>query len=174
MRSRKLIWAAGIRGNAIAGLPEECFERGNRIQVNEFNQVVGVENIYAIGDIAVMKSEELPRGHPQVAQVAMQQAKNLAKNFNNQLKNKELRAFEYKDLGSMATIGRNRAVVDLPRWKFKGFFAWLMWLVVHLFQILGAKNKILVMLNWMVGYFTYDQSLRVIIKSDKEEEGNLN
>ena len=169
-RTRKLIWAAGIKGNTIEGVPQDCIERGNRICVNEFNQVEGLDNVYAIGDIAVMKSEALPYGHPQVAQVALQQAKNLAKNFNNQLKDKGLQPFEYKDLGSMATIGRNRAVVDLPSWKFKGFFAWLMWLAVHLFQILGVRNKLIVMLNWMVSYFTYDQSLRVIIKNEKKEK----
>ena len=174
LRTRKLIWAAGIKGNNIEGIPQHCYERGNRICVNEYNQVVGVDNVYAIGDIAVMKSEALPYGHPQVAQVAMQQAKHLCKNLFNQLKDRQLTPFEYNDLGSMATIGRNRAVVDLPRWKFKGFFAWVMWLVVHLFQILGVRNKLIVMLNWMVSYFTYDQSLRVIIKSDKKDGDNLN
>lgn len=174
LRTKKLIWAAGIKGNAIEGIPQHCYERGNRICVNEYNQVVGVDNIYAIGDIAMMKTEALPYGHPQVAQVAMQQAKHLCKNLSNQLKDRQLTPFEYKDLGSMATIGRNRAVVDLPRWKFKGFLAWMMWLVVHLFQILGVRNKLIVMLNWMVSYFTYDQSLRVIIKSDKKDGDNLN
>ena len=169
-RTRKVIWAAGIKGNMIEGIPQECCERGNRIRVNPFNQVEGLEHIYAVGDIACMKSEALPYGHPQVAQVALQQAKNLSKNFHNQLKDKDLRSFEYNDLGSMATIGRNRAVVDLPRWKFSGMFAWLMWLVVHLFQILGVRNKLVVMLNWMVSYFTYDQSLRVIIKNEKKEK----
>lgn len=170
-RTRKVIWAAGIKGNTVNGIPQECCERGNRLRVNQFNQVDGLGHIYAVGDIACMKSETLPYGHPQVAQVALQQAKNLAKNFNNLLKDRELEAFKYSDLGSMATIGRNRAVVDLPRFKFKGMFAWLMWLVVHLFQILGVRNKLIVMLNWLVSYFTYDQSLRVILKAeDKRKE----
>ena len=169
-RTRKLIWAAGIKGNSIEGIPESSLERGNRICVDSYNQVIGVEHVYAVGDIAIMKSEELPYGHPQVAQVALQQAKNLANNFNNQLKNRALRAFKYKDLGSMATIGRNRAVVDIPSWKFKGFLAWMMWLAVHLFQILGVRNKLVVMLNWMVSYFTYDQSLRVIIRNENNEK----
>ena len=173
-RTRKMIWAAGIQGNPVPGLPQECGERGGRIRVNEYNQVAGFEDIYAVGDVACMKSEDLPRGHPQVAQVAMQQAKNLAENICNSLKDKELRAFKYKDLGSMATIGRNRAVVDLPRFKFKGTFAWLMWLVVHLSQILGVRNKLIVMLNWLVSYFTYDQSLRVILKvDDRKKNPNL-
>lgn len=164
-RTRKVIWAAGIKGNSIPGIPEPCLERGNRIAVDQFHRVVGLENVYAVGDIACMKSEDLPYGHPQVAQVALQQAKNLAKNLHKSLKDNELTAFAYNDLGSMATIGRNRAVVDLPRFKFKGMFAWLMWLVVHLFQILGVRNKLVVMLNWLVSYFTYDQSLRVILKT---------
>ncbi|MBT8231631.1 MAG: NAD(P)/FAD-dependent oxidoreductase, partial [Bacteroidia bacterium] len=122
------------------------------------------KDIFALGDIAYMKTEKYPNGHPQVAQVAIQQSNNLAKNL---IKNKS-NAFVYKDLGSMATIGRNKAVCDLPRMKFSGFFAWLLWLFVHLMSLIGFKNKIFVMLNWMWNYMTYDQSLRVIINTKEK------
>ena len=164
IQANKVIWAAGIRGNTILGLPESTITYGNRIKVNRFNEVEGVKDVFAIGDIAYMEEEEYPEGHPQVAQVALQQSKKLARNFKNILKKKPLEPFFYKDKGSMATIGRNRAVVDLPRYKFKGFFAWLVWLVVHLFSLIGVKNKLFVFINWVWNYFTYDQSLRLIIK----------
>lgn len=164
IRTNKLIWAAGITGNRVGGLPEESITWGKRLAVNRFNQVAGVEDIYAIGDIAYMEEEAYPKGHPQVAQVAMQQAKLLAKNLKGLHKGKNMQPFSYKDLGSMATIGRNRAVVDLPRFKFQGAFAWMVWLFVHLFQILGVKNKVFIFLNWVWNYITYDQSLRLIIR----------
>ena len=166
---RKVIWAAGICANTIDGLGEEVITNGRRLKVNAFNQVEGYEDIYAIGDVASMVSESEPYGHPQVAQVAIQQAKNLANNFKAKLKSKTSRPFEYKDLGSMATIGKNRAVVDLPRFKFQGFFAWIVWLVVHLFALIGTKNKILVFMNWVINYLTYDQSLRLIIRPFKSK-----
>jgi NADH dehydrogenase len=162
--SKKVIWAAGITGCLIEGLPEEVVVRGNRVEVDEYCQVKGSDDIYAIGDIAYMTEKDYPQGHPQVAQVAMQMAKQLARNFKLKEKNKPPKSFHYKDLGSMATIGRNRAVVDLPNYKFSGAFAWFVWLFVHLFQLLGAKNKFFVFVNWVWNYFTYDQSLRLIIK----------
>jgi NADH:ubiquinone reductase (H+-translocating) len=140
------------------------YGRGNRIKVNRLHQVEGFENIFAIGDIALMTEEKYPNGHPQVAQAAIQQAENLAKNFKALLKNKPLKPFSYKDLGSMATIGRKKAVVDLPWWKTQGALAWFVWLFVHLLQLIGFKNKIFVFLNWVWNYFTYDQSLRLIIR----------
>lgn len=161
----KVIWAAGIKGNIIKGLPEASICRGNRLLVDDLHRVKGVENVYAIGDLAQMESEDYPHGHPQVAQVAIQQAKNLARNFKRKLKNKELSHFEYDDKGSMATIGRHRAVVDLPRFKFQGGFAWFVWMVVHLFAILGVKNKLFVFINWVWNYLTYDQSLRLILRA---------
>ncbi|MEO1263927.1 MAG: NAD(P)/FAD-dependent oxidoreductase [Bacteroidota bacterium] len=161
----KVIWAAGIRGNTIEGLPSSSIGGGNRIKVNDYNQVEGFDNIYAIGDIALMNSDELPYGHPQVAQVAMQQASNLAINFKAMLKNKATKPFRYKDLGSMATIGRRLAVCDLNYWKFQGTFAWLVWLFVHLLQLIGFKNRVFVFLNWVWNYMFYDQSLRLIIKT---------
>ena len=170
IRSRKVIWAAGITGNKIEGLPDDCMVRGNRLKVNEFNQIECFDNVYAIGDIAYMEGAEYPRGHPQVAQVAIQQGKHLAKNFKNLSKGKTLIPFKYKDLGSMATIGRNLAVVDLPRFKTQGSFAWLVWLFVHLFSLIGIRNKVIVFINWVWNYFTYDQSLRLIIKV-KERNG---
>lgn len=163
--AKKVIWAAGVRGNTIKGLPPEVVGGGNRLIVNDFNQVNGFENIFAIGDIALMQSEEYEYGHPQVAQVAIQQADNLADNFKASLKNKPWKPFHYKDLGTMATIGRKRAVCDLNFMKTQGFFAWLIWLFVHLLQLIGFKNKIFVFLNWVWNYLFYDQSLRLIIKA---------
>ncbi len=170
IQAQKVIWAAGIIGNTLKGLPDETLTYGNRLKVDRFNQVEGFSNIFALGDIAYMEEEDYPKGHPQVAQVAIQQAKQLAENLKNKLKGKEFEQFYYKDLGSMATIGRNRAVVDLPRFKFKGFFAWIVWLIVHLFSLIGVKNKIFVFLNWVWNYFTYDQSLRLIIKPKIRKE----
>ncbi len=165
IRTQKVIWAAGITGNKLKGFKEEVFTYGGRFAVNRFNQVAGHNNIFAIGDIAYMEEETFPQGHPQVAQVAIQQGKNLAKNLQRISKGEEkLEEFFYKDLGSMATIGRNKAVCDLPSYKFKGFFAWVTWLVVHLFSLIGVKNKIFVFINWSWNYLTYDQSLRLIIK----------
>lgn len=175
IKTNKVIWAAGIRGNSVEGLPEGSVVWGNRMQTDRLHQIGGVEGLYALGDIAYMEEPDFPKGHPQVAQVAIQQAKNLAKNLNNSIKKKPTRPFVYKDLGSMATIGRNRAVVDLPRFKTQGFFAWLIWLFVHLFSLLGIKNRLFVFINWVWNYFTYDQSLRLIIRPKKileeKEEG---
>lgn len=168
--AKKVVWAAGIKGNFIEGLPNEVIHNGNRLKVNAFHQIEGFENIYAIGDIAAMISEEYPYGHPQVAQVAIQQGKNLASNFKALLKNKKQHPFHYKDLGSMATIGRKRAVVDLAYWKFQGAFAWLVWLFIHLLQLIGFKNRVFVFINWVWNYLFYDQSLRLIIKSQDHRE----
>ncbi len=162
--SHKVIWAAGITGNKVEGLPEGALMRGNRIRVDRFSRVDGLEHVFAIGDIAYMEEEAWPKGHPQVAQVAIQHGKHLAGNLVRLVRGQPMRPFSYRDLGSMATIGRNRAVVDLPGFRFQGFMAWLVWLFVHLFQILGVKNKLFVFLNWVWNYFTYDQSLRLIIR----------
>ena len=164
IRTQKVIWAAGITGNKIKGFEDEVYTYGSRFDVNRFNQIKGHENIFAIGDIAYMEEEAFPKGHPQVAQVAIQQGKLLAKNMERISKNEPFKEFFYKDLGSMATIGRNKAVCDLPKFKFKGFFAWVAWLVVHLFSLIGVKNKLFVFINWSWNYLTYDQSLRLIIK----------
>lgn len=165
IRANKVIWAAGIMGNRLEGLPSEAYGRGNRLKVNAYNQVEGLTNVYALGDIALMVSDEKwPNGHPQVAQPAMQQGKLLASNLFRWAKGQQPVAFRYRDLGSMATIGRHRAVVDLTFWRFQGVFAWFTWLFVHLFSILGTKNKVFIFMNWVWNYLTYDQSLRLVIK----------
>lgn len=172
--AHKVIWAAGIIGNKIDGIPAESFSRGNRMLCDEFNAVKGVQNIFALGDIAQQTHEaKWPNGHPQVAQPAMQQGKLLAENMVRMIQNKPLKSFQYLDLGSMATIGRHRAVADLPFGKTQGFFAWVMWLFIHLFYILGTKNKIFVFVNWVWNYFTYDQSLRLVIKPWHKPKRNI-
>ena len=168
LQSNKVIWAAGITGNVLPGLPEGSYTRGGRIHTDAFNRVAGVENVFVLGDLAYITDSQYPSGHPQVAQVAIQQAKQLSANLISMQKDRALKPFRYTDLGSMATIGRNRAVVDLPFWRFQGTFAWLVWLFVHLFAILGAKNKIFIFINWVWNYFTYDQSLRLVIKPLKK------
>lgn len=168
IKTKNLIWAAGVKGNLIKGLPENCVAKGNRIKVNRFNEVEGLKDVFALGDIAFMVTEKYPNAHPQVATVANDQADVFYKNLLNFQKNQPLIQFEYSDKGSMATVGRNLAVVDLPFIKFQGFFAWLFWMFLHLMLILGVKNKLLVFINWMWKYFTFDQSLRLIIKPYKK------
>lgn len=163
IKSKTVIWAAGVIGNTIKGLPDNVQTVGNRIEVNRTNLVEGTKNIFAIGDIALMKTPKHPKGHPQVANVAINQAKNLAFNLNKAKTNE----FEYKDLGSMATIGRNKAVVDLPHFKFKGYFAWLVWMFLHLMLILSVRNKLIIFINWVWAYLTKDTSLRLILKQTK-------
>ncbi|MDG1333771.1 MAG: NAD(P)/FAD-dependent oxidoreductase [Crocinitomicaceae bacterium] len=166
IRTKTLIWAAGIKGNYLDGIPEEARVRGNRIAVDHFNEIQGMKDVYAIGDVALMTSDDpaFPDGHPQLAQVAIQQGNRFYKNMKSHFKGREMTPFKYKNLGTMATVGRNKAVVELPRMKFYGFFAWLVWMVVHLRSILGVRNKFIVFLNWVWNYFTYNLSLRVIIK----------
>jgi NADH dehydrogenase len=159
-----LIWAAGVTAEKIKGIPDELLQRGNRIKVNRFNQLNGFDNIFAIGDIAYMPTEKYLNGHPQVASVAIAQGKLLAENLVKLNKNKPLTKFEYKDKGSMATVGRKKAVVDLPNWKFQGVFAWHTWNLIHLFSILGVKNKLSIFFNWAWNYFSPDPNLRVLIK----------
>lgn len=165
IRTNNLVWAAGVKANAIEGINPSIIMRGGRMKVNSYSQVDGYENIFALGDVALMIEEKYPNGHPQVAQPAIQQGKLLAKNLINLIRGNELKAFKYRDLGSMATVGRNLAVVDLPFWKFQGFFAWLTWMFVHLMAIVGVKNKVLIFINWLWNYVTYDQSLRLIIRA---------
>jgi len=163
-----VLWAAGIKGNIPGGVNKELVARGNRIKVDRFNRVIGSENIYAIGDLAHMETPKCPNAHPQVATVAIQQAKLLAKNLFKIEKGEKavLKEYEYYDKGSMATVGRNLAVVDIPRPKlhFGGFLAWLIWMSLHLMLILGVKNKFFVFINWLSNYITYDQSLRLIFR----------
>ncbi len=169
--SKKLIWAAGISGNPVKGLPEESIARGNRMVVDEYNRVAHCEDIFAIGDIASMTSEKYPYAHPQVAQVAIQQGKLLAKNLKRLQAGKPMLPFSYRDKGSMATIGRKKAVADLPGIKLKGNLASLIWMFIHLVSLFGLRNKIAVFFNWMILYFTNDPYLRVNIKPAKRKRG---
>jgi NADH:ubiquinone reductase (H+-translocating) len=161
-----LVWAAGVKASVLEGFRPESIGPGGRLKVNAFSQVEGYDTIYALGDVALMNGDEnYPKGHPQLAQPAIQQAKQLAKNMKRQIDNKEPEPFKYRDLGTMATVGRNLAVVDLPFWKFQGFFAWLTWMFVHLISIVGVRNRVVVFINWLWNYITYDQSLRLIIRA---------
>jgi len=161
--TKKVIWAAGITGLRFEGIPESCYTRDNRLITDTYNLVIGLKDVYALGDASYME-ETTYKGHPQVAQPAIQQARLLSKNLNGVVKGKPMKPFHYKDLGSLATIGRNKAVADLPFLKTQGFIAWLLWLFVHLKSILGVKNKIFVFFNWVWSYFTMDQSLRIMIR----------
>jgi len=169
IETKTVIWAAGISGVVPEGFPEESIGRGKRLVVDEYNRVAGFEDIYAIGDVSVMSTVDYPNGHPQVAQVAIQQGLNLSRNFLNLKRNWGLNKFKYIDRGSMATIGRNRAVADLSFIKFSGFIAWLTWMFVHLMAIVGVKNRLLIFINWMWNYLTYDQSLRLILWAAKKD-----
>lgn len=164
LETQTLLWAAGIKPNRIEGLSDAQYSRNGRILVDEFSQIIDCEDVFALGDISLLTEENYPKGHPQVAQVALQQAENLAKNFVYLQKGKELKPFRYKDLGSMATVGKKLAVVDLPFIKFQGLLAWLTWLFVHLMAILGVKNRLFVFFNWSWNYLSFDPSLRLLIK----------
>jgi NADH dehydrogenase len=165
-----VIWTAGVQGALVAGLDAKSLvERVERIRVNEFNQVKGYDNIFAVGDIASMESEEYPEGHPMMAQPAIQQGKLLGSNIVKLILKKEMKPFEYNDKGSMATIGRNKAVVDLPKYHFSGVFAWFVWMFVHLFSLIGFKNKAVVFLNWVYNYIRFDREGRLIIRPYKKK-----
>lgn len=162
--SRTLVWAAGVKGNVIPGLPDDVVE-GNRYHVDEFNRLKGSQDIFAIGDIALMQSEENPRGYPMLAPVAIQQGELLAKNLNRMAAGKELKPFKYFNKGSMATVGRNKAVVDMPNgFSFGGFMAWITWMFIHLLYLIGFRNRWVVLNNWIWNYFTYDRGIRLIIR----------
>jgi len=172
LKTKTLIWTAGVIGSPIKGLKEGAIVKGNRILVNEYNRVEGYDNIFAIGDVACMITPEYPEGHPMVAQPAIQQGKLLAKNLILLNKGKPLASFNYHDQGSMATIGRNHAVADLKifkkEFKMQGFFAWLIWMFIHLISIISFKNRLIVLLNWVAGYFSYDKGIRLIMGKKKE------
>ena len=169
--TRTFIWVSGVKAVGIGNMPAECMGRGGRLKVDAYNRVEGLPDVFAIGDQCIMTADkDYPNGHPQLAQVAIQQGKLLAENLKRMEKKKPLKPFHYKNLGSMATVGRNRAVAEFKKVKTQGWFAWLLWLVVHLRSILGVRNQISVMLNWMYNYFTYDQSLRIIIYARKAKE----
>lgn len=164
-----LIWAAGVTGNALPGIAKEMMVRGNRIKVDQFNRVQGFYNVFAIGDIAYMESPEWPKGHPQLANVAINQAKHLAHNFKHLIAGKEMEPFKYKNPGTMATVGKRKAVVDLPFMKFQGVFAWMVWMFLHLMLILSVRNKLFIFMNWAVSYLTNDTTLRLIVLPTNKE-----
>lgn len=159
-----VFWVAGVKANSLLGFKETDYGRGNRLKVDEYNRVAGYGNIFALGDTALMSTEEYPNGHPQVVQPAIQQASHLVKNIHNIERGRFPTPFRYRNRGSMATIGRNAAVLEAGSLRMSGFLAWVIWLFVHLMSILGVKNKLIVLLDWTWSYFTYDQSLRLLFK----------
>lgn len=173
IQARNVIWAAGITGNQLKGIPQESITRGNRMIVNRMNEVENLVDVYALGDIAYMETPKYPKGHPQVASVAIAQAKNVAANFKLVSDTKPLQEFEYHDKGSMATVGKRKAVVDLPKFSFQGRFAWLLWMFVHLMLILSVKNKLSIFINWMFSYFNNDSTLRVLIRPASKVVDNI-
>ena len=168
--SENVIWSAGVKGNAIGGIPDDVLLPTGRIKVNRINRVEPLADVYAIGDVAYMETEKYPKGHPQLANVAIGQGKNLAKNLHkiDQEKHDKLKEYEYRNLGTMATVGRNKAVVDLPFAKFRGRFAWFVWMFLHLMLILSVRNKIVIFINWAWNYITKNSSLRLILLDEKE------
>lgn len=166
LKTRNMIWAAGVTGNLPAGIPNEAIVRGNRLKVDEYNRVQGLTNVFAIGDIAYMETGDRPKGHPQLANVAINQAKHLAKNMKHL--NKPV-PFKYKNPGTMATIGKRKAVVDLPFMSFQGFFAWLVWMFLHLMLILSVRNKLFIFINWAISYTTNDTTLRLILLPTRKQ-----
>jgi NADH dehydrogenase len=176
IQTKNLIWAAGVTAREYEGIPAESYGRGKRMLTDAFNKVSGTTNIFAIGDTCLQLTDEnFPQGHPQVAQVAIQQGLNLADNFKKILQQDTLKPFVYKDKGSMAIIGKNKAVVDLPKSNlhFKGFFAWMIWLFVHLMSLITYRNRINTFYHWMIAYFSKDQSLRMIIRPEKKNKEEI-
>jgi len=176
IQTKLLIWAAGVTSKVFEGIPKESYGRGRRLLVNAYNQVAGTTNIFAVGDTCLQTTDpNFPEGHPQVAQVAIQQGKNLANNLIAQDQNKAPKPFLYHDKGSMAIIGRNKAVAELPKPKmhFKGFIAWAMWLFIHLFSLINYRNRLKTFSNWTAAYFTKDQSLRMIIRPETKKPEDI-
>lgn len=167
--SHTLIWAAGVTGNVPQGIPADVVVRGNRIKVDDYNRVQGFDNVYALGDIAYMENEAWPKGHPQLANVAINQAKNMAGNMGRLESGKTLQPFTYKNPGTMATVGKRKAVVDLPFYSFSGLIAWLFWMFLHLMLILSVKNKLIIFINWAISYVTNDTTLRLILLPTRKQ-----
>nr|WP_320038373.1 NAD(P)/FAD-dependent oxidoreductase [uncultured Bacteroides sp.] len=166
--TRNFIWVSGVTGTSFDNIGPELLGRGRRIKVDEHNKVIGLDNVFAIGDVSIMTAEkDYPNGHPQLAQVAIQQGDLLASNLKNIEKGKKLKPFHYRNLGSLATVGRNKAVADFNQLKMHGWFAWIIWLVIHLRSILGIRNKVMVLVNWVWGYLTYDKSIRLIMAAKR-------
>ena len=161
-----LIWAAGVKACIPNGIDDNKILNG-RIIVDQYNKVDEFDNVFAVGDLAIMQTQKYPKGHPMMAPVAIQQAQLLAKNLNKLITNKKMTPFRYHHPGSMATIGRNRAVADFSKLHFKGIIAWFLWMFVHLVQIIGIRNKLVIFSNWAWNYFTYDRGTRLIIRTFK-------
>ena len=170
LHAKTVIWTAGVKGNVPDGIDKKFITKGNRLLVNDYCQVKGQKNIYAIGDIAAMISDDYPFGHPMVAQAAIQQGDRLSKNILLQIQGKEQKRFFYKDKGSLATVGKRKAVADIGKFRFGGYIAWILWSVVHLLSISGFRNKVLVGINWAWSYFTYDKGNRLIIRKFSREK----
>ena len=170
IKSKTVIWAAGVKGNPINGFRADELQRNKRISVDEYNKVLNASNVYAIGDVASMKTKAYPNGHPMVAQPAIQQGVLLGKNFKRKAKNKKWIPFKYNDKGSMATVGRNKAVVDLNFYRFSGVFAWAVWMAVHLMSLVGFRNKVVTFFNWAYAYLNYDKGTRLIVRPFKRSK----
>src|SRR5690554_1193439 len=170
MLTQTLIWAAGVKCATFPGIPASELSHGDRIIVDRFNKVKGLENIYALGDLAYMETPDFPKGHPQVAQPAIQQGELLAKNFEAIRKGKKMKPFKYKDKGSLATIGRSRAVADLPSFSTQGTIAWFIWMLVHIMALVGFRNQVVVFFNWMNNFFSYNRDIRLIIRPYKRKD----
>jgi NADH dehydrogenase len=166
--AKNVIWSAGVIGNRLEGIPAASILKGNRLKSNRYHEVEGLDGVYAIGDISWISTPKYPSGQPQLANVAIAQAANLAGNFKRELKGRPPIEFEYHNKGTMATVGKRKAVVDLPRLHFQGFFAWLTWMFVHLMLILSVKNRLFIFLNWMMSYFANDSTLRLMLRPDTD------
>ncbi len=174
IRTATFIWSAGVTGAPVTGIKAaSLIPRANRYKVNQCNQIEGYQNIFAIGDISVMETKLYPKGHPMVAQPAIQQGKHLAKNLKRHLKDKPMIPFKYLDKGSMATIGRNKAVVDIGKFKFGGFFAWFIWMFIHLWFLVGFRNRFVTFFNWTYNYINYDKAARLIVRPFKNDNGSV-
>ena len=169
IRTNNLIWTAGVMGNVPEGINKETVVRGNRLKVDEYSRVVNYDNVFAIGDISYMETTEWSKGHPQLANVANNQAKHLAVNFRRLIRQQPMSPFRYKNPGTMATVGKRKAVVDLPWISFQGFIAWLVWMFLHLMLILSVKNKLIIFINWAISYITDDTTLRLILLPTKKQ-----
>lgn len=170
IKTQNLIWAAGVIGNVPKGIDAELLVRGNRIKVDQYNRIESLDGVYAMGDIAYMENEDWPKGHPQLANVAINQAKNLATNFKKLQKgDSKLSVFKYKNPGTMATVGKRKAVVDLPKFSFHGLIAWLFWMFLHLMLIVSVKNRLFIFINWAISYVTNDTTLRLILLPTRKQ-----
>jgi len=169
IKTRNMIWTAGVMGCVPQGIPAEVLVRGNRIKTDHFNSVQGMDNVFAIGDVAYMESDSFPKGHPQLANVAINQAKNLADNMKRLAQSKRMQEFKYKNPGTMATVGKHKAVVDLPFMSFQGRLAWFTRMFLHLMLILSVKNKLIIFINWAISYFTNDTTLRLILLPTRKQ-----